>query len=573
MADDGLNFAVTLEDGVSAPSEQAAAGVEHLATELGHASGELQRFGRMQAQANAMNAAFDNKQDAAVQRMGRQHAAALAMNAAWNEGAKGADAVGEHMLRTVEPAEVMRHALEGARDGLREFASGVRSGEVKEAVSGIAETMAGLAQTLDLVVPGLGQVAAAAIRAGGAFVAMTVGIVQGGVEMALEVNAVNERLEATFQALGKGPDAGKATLGMLDDLSRKLPQSRTQLAEWTQQFEAMGITDLGALRHQIEATAGAQAIAGAAGAGAYESLTRKVQGAIDSHEGLLKVDRRMIATLHELGAGDMMVGGRKLIQGATVDAQAFGNALSQSLVEKGAGPLEAMGNEISTLRTKAQETFGHLFDGIDTAPITDALKSVIMLGDQGEPSGAALHDGIAGGLNAVIREIGEMITEAELWFLDLELQVLKSGVTMEDVKSTIHDVATTIKALVGDAKELWGMFLGVADAAVSVHDAIGTAADITMGGAPGGRADDPLAKLIRSPAHADGGVVARPAPGEFFASVAPGETIVPAGASSGVHIEHFTVQITAPQGVTDAQALSVTGLSVAFERLQLAAGR
>jgi hypothetical protein len=42
-----------------------------------------------------------------------------------------------------------------------------------------------------------------------------------------------------------------------------------------------------------------------------------------------------------------------------------------------------------------------------------------------------------------------------------------------------------------------------------------------------------IAKNIQSPAHADGGVVARPAPGEIFASVKPGERITPAGGGGG----------------------------------------
>ena len=99
-----------------------------------------------------------------------------------------------------------------------------------------------------------------------------------------------------------------------------------------------------------------------------------------------------------------------------------------------------------------------------------------------------------------------------------------------------------------------------------------------------------------APAHAQGGMVHRPAAGEFFASVAPGEMILPrrdvqeisgsglgpgrfpvantnASASPGVHIDHLAITIEAPHGVTDATSLSVTGLTLALERFQLASGR
>jgi hypothetical protein len=41
----------------------------------------------------------------------------------------------------------------------------------------------------------------------------------------------------------------------------------------------------------------------------------------------------------------------------------------------------------------------------------------------------------------------------------------------------------------------------------------------------------------------------------------------------GVHVGHLEVHITAPHGVTDAKELSVVGLTIALERLQLASGR
>ena len=80
--------------------------------------------------------------------------------------------------------------------------------------------------------------------------------------------------------------------------------------------------------------------------------------------------------------------------------------------------------------------------------------------------------------------------------------------------------------------------------------------------------------LGRAPANAAGGLIERPAPGEFFASVAPGERILPAGASGGgVQIGTLNLHIEAKDGVTDAQDLSIMGLTLAFERLQLAGGR
>jgi predicted nucleic acid-binding Zn-ribbon protein len=63
----------------------------------------------------------------------------------------------------------------------------------------------------------------------------------------------------------------------------------------------------------------------------------------------------------------------------------------------------------------------------------------------------------------------------------------------------------------------------------------------------------PVLAPTSSPPHAEGGIVGAPAPGEFWASVAPGEQIVPAGASpggggGGITIQTLNVNIEAKGG-------------------------
>ena len=96
------------------------------------------------------------------------------------------------------------------------------------------------------------------------------------------------------------------------------------------------------------------------------------------------------------------------------------------------------------------------------------------------------------------------------------------------------------------------------------------------------------------------GVMGEPAAGEKFASVAPGEMILPKdtvrqiagsglgpasasysttnvantnGGEGGVHIGTLHLHIDAPEGVTDATQVSATGLAIALQRYQLASGR
>jgi hypothetical protein len=393
-----------------------------------------------------------------------------------HKAADAVDQLGEHskkakdhlaeltggLLKTIEPTEVLRHSFESAGEGLKEFKEGLASGEVKGMVSGLADTLAGLSQSLDLLVPGLGQVASAAIKVGGAFAAMTVGIIQSGVEMALEVTSVNEKLEATFDALGyDGPESGKKTITMLNELAGTLPQSRDQLAQWTKQFEALGVTDLDELRNQLKATASAQAIMGDVGAQAYTTITKKVQEAIEAHHGL-KLSEKSLTALYNAGVNVTDISDKLGITTAqlaaqlkkgTLDAESFGNALETTLIEKGKKPLEAMENELGVLKTKGLETLNHLFDDIDTKPLTDAIKSVIQLGDQGEPSGQVLKDGVTAGINGVIRAIGHGITEAEIFFLKLEVYALELELKLKPIVNLLERMGVLSKE---NATPQWG---------------------------------------------------------------------------------------------------------------------
>ena len=563
---DGLEFSVTLEDGISPGAEKASSSLEHMQTELEGTSKELERMGRAQAQAIRMNEAFDAKQDASAQRLGRVQAEANRMNEEFDRSHSILGMLTGGFQKVIEPTEVLRHAFEGLAEGAHELSAGLASGDVEGVIGGMSTAMAGLAESLDLVVPGLGQVASAAIRAGGALAGATAGIVEEAVKTALEVTETNERLEATFDALGHGPEAGRKTLDMLNDLARELPQSRDQLGRWTQQFEAMGVTDLGELRQQVVAVASAQAIAGESGASAYEGLEKKIRGAIDANEGMLKIDSRLIKQLHELGAGDMLVGGQRLLRGMAVDASEFGDALSEAMETKGKGALSVMWTEMSTLKEKAGEAFAHLFDGIDTEPLTDALTSLLHMS---EDSGDELHKGIVGAIDAIIYELGELVWDAEIAFLKMELFATRSAPQIETVEKAIHDVgaafewtlehadrlAETIASMIPGLSTVMGVAGVARNAAGAIHALGGTGT------------------VEHASPNSAGGLVQRPAPGEYLASVSPGERIVPEGRGDGTHIEHVEINITAPHGVTDAHQMSVTGLALAFERLQLAAGR
>jgi hypothetical protein len=546
MSDGLLNFVVSLEDRVSPSAKAAASALSKLETELRTSKTALATYQQQLSRANEMGDVEGHRKYSAL----------------------------------VAQARAETYKLQ----------------EALSAMGPKAEEASGAIGELSAVLGPLGTVAEIGIAAVVGVTVALAALAVEGVKTALEVGEVNRRLSATFEALGDKSGEGAKTLSWLNKLATELPQSRGELAKWAQQYQAFGITDLGALRGQIQATAAAQAIAGTEGAASYQKLAEKIQDAVQGGHKL-KMGRDVLKDIALSGANASDVATRlglslkamdSQLKAGSLNAAKFGKALEDSLQERGKGPLAAMGDELGTLATKLKETWNHLFDGIDTSPITDAIKSIIELGDQGTTSGQVLHSGISGAIQGIIDWMGKALVEGEILFVTLEtyavehqtqLALVSDGFKL--VGDSIILAAQALESLVSIDAPGWLLKLlgGIASSSGG------------LGGAVAG------AGLEAASGHAAGGVVGKPAAGEYFASVAPGEMILPkddarqiagsglgpvsssitntsaSNTNGGVQIGHLELHITAPDGVTDATSISATGLAMALERYQLASGR
>ncbi len=235
------------------------------------------------------------KSDANTAALRRMVQALDTLNERLDKVVGAAKGTGDSVQKIKDPAEIARHALDGLSSGLKGMASALAGGNAKGAIEGATEALAGLATTLDIVVPGLGQVAAAAVKVVGAFV----GVAAGGVELALEVTAANAALEATFDALGK----------ML--------------------FRAMGFAR--------------------EGPAAFQKIERKIHDAIEGHHALKIASKELTKTIgtNLAGAAAERMGLtleqlEVKLKAGTVDAAKFGEALEETLIAKGAKGLNAL---------------------------------------------------------------------------------------------------------------------------------------------------------------------------------------------------------------------------------------
>lgn len=376
-------------------------------------------------------------------------------------GAKGilAELAGD-FVKVVEPAEVLKGAFEGVGEGIKSIAGGFKSGEIKEVVMGVAESLAGLAQMLDLVVPGLGQIASAAIKVGGAFAAMTVGIVQAGAEMAIEATLGKNAMVTMFAALGGGREEGEKTEEMLGGLSEKIGLTKNELAPLAQSFMAMGIEGTEALEHVTLAAASAQAIMGSpAAANAFSNLTKKIETAIQTSQGL-KVPLKGLGSLADMGlrvedvAKRMNISSEALaaqLKAGSADAAKFGDALQDALIEKGAGPMARMGLSFGAMKKMFGQSVEDMFEDMSEAvePFMLQLKDLLSIFGQSSNSGKVMKSAIGGAFSFILKSATPMILHIKHFFQDVIIWSLKSYIFLKKHWSEVKIVLTGVGVILG----------------------------------------------------------------------------------------------------------------------------
>ena len=243
-----------------------------------------------------------------------------------------------------------------------------------------------------------------AAAAGLAAVAAGLAVVVGGMAAAISVTEARDKLTATFQALGKGAGAGKATVAMLDALSAKLPFTTAQLGEMAKGLAASGMSGK-ALEEGVKAIAAATALMGAEGGAAAEKMLKTLQGggagAAKMLKGIQTGSKASMAALQKMGISVADLGGKAAV--AKMSAAQMQAAIEKALQKKGAGPLEAMGSTLEVLAAKGKEALGAIFEGLGPAvkPLMHALKDLLGMFARGSAGGNALKGVVTKAFTAI----------------------------------------------------------------------------------------------------------------------------------------------------------------------------
>lgn len=383
---------------------------------------------------------------------------------------KVAKAAGNEWAQASTQFQAAGRAMVGAMGALA-------AGDVKGAISGATEAFAGMAKTLDQLVPGLGAAASAVITVTGAFIGMTVGVIRAGAAMALEMADAKGDLVLLFDTLLDGVGTGEEAIAMFDRLGDATGQTREELGKLAQGFAPLA-TSTAHLEALTLAAVSASAMAKGGGE-AFEQMYKKIALASETGQAL-KVPLKGLGSLASMGlkvddvAKKMGMSAEQLgkqLASGSVDAKKFGDAMTSALIDKGAGPVADAAMDLGNLWKKAKESVGKFFEDIDVGPFVKEVKGLFGILDQSTASGQALKAGIGGFFTEVFALMTKLVPLVKHFFLDLIIYGLQAYIALKPIAAAIQAFAESEEGIAA-IEMLKTMLMGAAIAAGVVIAAI-----------------------------------------------------------------------------------------------------
>lgn len=389
--------------------------------------------------------------------------------------------LGQSTFDASNAMKVGKETIGTAIAGIKSAFTSLSQGDVKGAIQGVTDAVAGIAKMLDLVVPGLGQAVSTVVQIAGGLAGITAGLIQSGIEFAISSSESKQAMLSLFDAMGGGVVKGEEVEGVIDGLKAKFGIAKDSLIGYTNALMAMGRTDLSQLEDDLLAVSSAAALV-KGGDQALLGFIKKIDMAAESG-GKLKLATKQLANLSATGAnvGDvakvMGVSVENLtkdLAAGTVDAKKFGDALQQAIIKKGQGPLERMATSSANLKKILSEAWGDLFEDIDVGPFMKEVKELFDIFGQGKSSGQALKAGIGGFFKEVFATLTKVVPMVKHFMLDLIIYGLRAYIAIKPIVAKIKEFVQSERGMKIINAALQGMWfvLKVVGAALLVAVAV-----------------------------------------------------------------------------------------------------
>ena len=555
MSDAGFSFDTEIRDGMSAPARAEAQSLRGLQAEIRATEVEIRRLKLEQLDLKA--AGFK----------------------------KVAGLTGEDIARMRVPLSAMKEDFRDLKAQQKQDLSGLKAWQdlslrALKAQEQATKGQTGFFEDLNKSLVGnivLGDLAASAIRGiGGAIVDVVSGMARltlDTAEYVVEVAEFRRNSEDAFTVLRGTVEEGKATFTAFEDLGRAVHMPTERAEGIAQRLMMQGEENMKTVKGVVEAVADLQRTGLQHGADTLEAIAERslTLGAFKLPKfvkelgvSLPDLYAKLAARTHE-GIEQVK---KELKAGTFKDVEAGIQELTSAITGGKVGEVAQQKMGIGDAFTDIKNDVRGIFERIDTSPLADGVERARalfedMFGDVDQ--GAVSFGDVV--VNAVT-EIEDRIvlfalrTKNEWWETKQSIANALDPTGLKSFDDDMKDLVEDVTALAKMAGQTLNFFRGLEDVWLALPKWIVKNMEEDeredRGDFSGVGLDNPPAE-----AHARGGVVKRPADGEMFASVAPGETIVPAGAinipdfagssmggggDTNVTVEAGAVQLHAPSG-------------------------
>lgn len=545
MAENQATFDISLKGDLKAQSREAANALSELKTRLKDNQDAVEDYrAKLKAlrsqSGDTTNAQRELKEklDALKKTMGDQRAAASGLR----------DKLGELRAATKAQSASAKEAQERAKaleTGMRAAGGPVQA--MREHLKTLREALGGGNAGAVLFAGGMALLVAAVAAASAAIVGGVVSLGKWAIGAADTARSLGLLQEATA---GSAENSAAMT-SQIDAMARRVPTARAELQQLYQEtFRLANNSRMSgaAIQSTYEAIAQSSAAMGdSVGHQIGDLITRSKElgvvriGRLDVQGTGLDYEKDLVAPLAKAMAkagpvtaegmnkarAQLAIGGLQMDAGAKFLADAVNKRFGSINLR------QLLSLDVQWRRLK--ETFVEFTRGIHLEPLLEAVQHFFAMFNTENDVGAALKTIVEVLGNGIVDATAKGGPAVESFFKDLVIGAQELVIASLEGKESLLDLfKVDAKDLVADLRALVALLKGAAQLVRGVGSVVGYTADaiIELGQRAGIGGDSPGGPEVKtSPAHATGGVVGRPAPGEFWASVAPGETIVPAGAS------------------------------------------
>jgi len=470
-----------------------------------------------------------------------------------------------------------------ANEGHKEAAGG--AGFLSEALGGLKESLIPQVAIGEMVAQAVEKLGDVALEAAKKFAELVI----EGTKFALKMSEFKENSEQAYAAVLGTAEEGEATFAAIDRLSRSVHMPAEKAHDLAKTLMLEGLTNQEQITSAITVVSDLHSVGLDQGAEKFQRvIERSLQEghfALPKRGGIPGADLEQVyKTLGErlhIGVDEV----KRQLAAGRIGVEEGISALEETFMKSKAHEIAKSKFDLSDVETDLSNSFHTMLQDVDASPLKQSLVDFVSIFDQGNASGQTMKEVLTDTFNTVIRWVSIAVDgftvlalKGEASALDLEAAFYPEIVVLTKIE---HAAEAAAKAILG----------------------IGTSADnslvsstidklLSLGGGGGvpdlshmGDVHAPVVK--REPAHADGGTVHEPPPGESFAAVKPGEMILPVGFASQmpnlspansngggtqVHVDVGGIHITASDR-EDMRRILESEIVDVFERVKIELGR